>query len=569
MTRSKLLVGVVALAACVFAGVRWWDGAGGPPQESTLALVASLRSEPARYNRLVENSTAADLLSLLTDDRLLRVNRATDRLEPALAESWTSSTDGLTHTLTLREGLRFSDGSPMTSADVMFTVSALYDARVNSALASALKVAGQPLAFAAPDERTVTITLPSAFAPGLRLLADLPILPRHKLEAALGNGTLRDAWRPGMPLSDRVGLGPFTLAEHVAGQRMVFTRNPHYWRHDEDGTALPYLDRLDVLIIPDQNTEALRLAAGEIDLMSNGDIRPDDYATLKQAAGEGRLRLIEAGIGLDPDFLWFNLSPKGRLPWLHDRRVRQAISYAVDRQAIADTVYLGAAVPIHGPVSPGNRTWFSDDAPKYPHDPARARDLLAAAGFSDTNGDGTLDDGRGVPARFSILTQEGHTLRERTATMIQEQLRKVGIAVDIATTDVKSIPQRWAAGDYDAIYFGVSASSTDPALNQQLWLSSGPFHFWNPGQATPATEWEARIDDLVRRQAASSSTEERQRLFAEVQRIMGEEVPSIYFVAPRITVAISGRVGNPMPVPQPPQLLWSADTLSVAPGDRE
>lgn len=564
MTRPlKLGLGALVIAALIVAGLRWWPGAG-DHRTSPRALVASLRSEPTFYNRLLESTAATDLLSLLTDDRLLRVNRATDELEPALAEGWTSSPDGLTHTLRLRSGARFSDGTPMTSADVLFTARVLYDPAVNSALASAMKIAGQPLAFAAPDERTITVSLPSAFAPGLRLVAHLPILPRHKLESALAGGTLREAWRPGMSLSDRVGLGPFTLVEHVAGQRMVFSRNPHYWRHDEDGTRLPYLDRLTVLIIPDQNTEALRMEAGEIDLMSNGDIRPDDYATFKRAADAGRLRLVDAGVGLDPDFLWFNLSQKSRIPWLHDRRVRQAISYAVNRQALADTVYLGAAVPIHGPVSPGNRTWFSESAPRYPHDPARARELLASAGLSDGNGDGVLDDRRGKPVRLAIVTQKGHTLRERTAAVIQEHLRLVGIAVDIAAIDVKSIPQRWMAGDYDAIYFGIQSGSTDPALNREFWLSAGPFHFWNPGQQTPATDWEARIDDLIRRQAAEMSLAERQRLFAEVQQIIGEEVPSIYFVAPRVTLAISPRVGNPAPVLQIPQLLWSADTLSVA-----
>lgn len=564
MTRPlKLALGALVIAAIAIVGLRWFGGSGQPASTAS-ALVASLRSEPARYNLLFESSAAADLLSLLSDDRLVRVNRLTDQLEPGLAEAWTPSDDGLTYTLRLRPDVRFSDGTPMSSADVLFTARVLYDPAVNSDLASAMMIAGKPLTFSAPDARTVTVTLPSVFVPGLRLVAHLPILPRHKLEAAFADGTIRDAWRAGMQLSDRVGLGPFTLVEHVAGQRMVFARNPHYWRHDDDGTQLPYLDRLTVLIIPDQNTEALRMAAGEIDLMSNGDIRPDDYATFKRAADDDRLRLLDVGVGLDPDFLWFNLTPNGGAAWLHDRSVRQAISYAVDRQALADTVYLGAAVPIHGPVSPGNQTWFSESAPRYPHDPARARELLRSAGFSDKDGDGMFDDERGAPLRFSIITQKGHTLRERSVAVIQAHLREVGIGVDIAALDPASIPGRWMAGDYEAIYWGVQSGSTDPALNRQFWLSSGPFHFWNPGQTTPATSWEARIDDLMQRQAATASFDERKRLFAEVQRIIGEEVPSIYFVAPRVTLAISPRVENPTPVLQIPQLLWSAETLAVA-----
>jgi peptide/nickel transport system substrate-binding protein len=161
------------------------------------------------------------------------------------------------------------------------------------------------------------------------------------------------------------------------------------------------------------------------------------------------------------------------------------------------------------------------------------------------------------------MTQKGNTLRERSTAVIQEHLRQVGIAVDIAAMERGAIIKRWSTRDYDSIYFGVQASATDPALNPDFWLSSGAFHFWNPAQKTPATEWEARVDDLMRRQASAATRQERQQLFAEVQRIFGEELPAIYFVAPRVTIAVSPRVGNPTPVLQTPQLLWSADTLSV------
>ena len=197
----------------------------------------------------------------------------------------------------------------MTSADVLFSFRAAYDPRVASPLASALAVHGKPLDVTAPDARTVVVRFPEPFAPGLRLLDSLPIVPRHKLEAALDAGQFQTAWVPSKPLTDVVGLGPFTLAEHVAGQRLVFARNPHYFRRDAGGVQLPYLDRLTLAVVPDQNTEALRLEASEIDLMSNGDIRPQDYAAFKRLADEGRLRMIEVSVALDPDFLSFNLRP--------------------------------------------------------------------------------------------------------------------------------------------------------------------------------------------------------------------------------------------------------------------
>ncbi len=360
-------------------------------------------------------------------------------------------------------------------------------------------------------------------------------------------------------------LGPFVLEEHVTGQRMVFGRNPHYWRRDASGTQLPYLDRITVLVVPDQNTEALRLGAGEIDMMSNGDMRPEDYAGFKRAEAEGKLLLHDAGIATDPNMLWFNLTPaaRARLPWFHDARVRQAISHAVNRQAIVDTVYLGAAVPIHGPVSPANRNWYSATAPQYAHDPKRATELLTAAGLTDRNGDGTLEDQAGRPLRFSILTQKGNTLRERTTSLIQAHLKEVGLTVDIVTLDNRSLGAKIGDGDYDVIYYGTQASSLDPALNLEFWMSSGAFHVWNPRQASPATTWEAEIDGLMHRQAAASSLTERQQLFAQVQQIIGEQVPVIYFVAPRVTIAVGRRVRNVTPVAQIPQVLWNAEMLAI------
>jgi peptide/nickel transport system substrate-binding protein len=527
-------------------------------------IVASLRSEPPRYNRYVDREAAAETLSLLTHGTLARVNRATDELEPWLAESWTSEPDGLTHTVKLRRGVRFSDGAPFTSADVVFSFRALYDEDVHSSLATALSAGGKPLEVSAPDAHTVVVRFPVPFAPGLRLLDRLPILPRHKLEAALNERRFADAWKVGTPLGEIAGLGPFVLSEHVSGLRLVFTRNPHYWRKDAAGVPLPYLDRITLLLIPDQNAEALRVESGEVDLMVNGDIRPEDYAAFKRAAGQGRLQLVDVGTGLDPNMLWFNLSPSraAAKPWLHQRAFRQAVSYAADRQAIVNAAFLGEGVPVHGPISPGNRTWYSDAIPKYDHDPAKAQELLASIGLIDRNGDGVLEDDRGGPVRFSLLTQRGH-IRERIASMLQEQLRQAGMVVDVVGLDPQSIQRRVGAGDYDSVYFGFQSSSTDPALNAEFWLSSGVYHIWNPEQRTPATEWERRVDDLVRQHIEQRDVTERKRLIAEAQRILGEELPAIFFVAPKVVLAVSTRVTNTTPALLTPQLLWAADTLAV------
>jgi peptide/nickel transport system substrate-binding protein len=570
-TTFRNLSTALLLAALGFGGCRSPEPVPATSSTTTPArggeLVASIRSDPPTYSRHVGNSAATDLVSLLTQARLVRVNRASDELEPWLAESWSLASDGLSYTVVLREGLRFSDSQPLTSDDVEFSFRAAYDPKVGGPLASALKVNGKPLEVSKVDGRTIVIRFPEPFAPGLRLLDSLPILPKHKLAAVLASGAFAKAWSAATPVSDVVGLGPFVLTEHVAGQRLVFARNPHYFRSDPRGVQLPYLDKLTLVVIPDQNAEALRLEAAEVDLMSNGDIRPQDHAAFKRLADQGRLRMTEVSVGLDPDFLSFNLRPARladrRASWIGRKEFRQAVSCGVDRQAIIDTAYLGAATPIYGPITSGNRRWHSADAPNCPLDRNKARTLLAAAGLTDRNGDGLLEDASNTPARFSIITQAGH-LRERVSSVIQDQLRQLGIGVDIVSLDPGGIFARWQKGDYDAIYFGLQASSTDPALNPDFWFSAGPYHFWNPLQAAPATPWERRIDELMREQATALDLGRRQRAFAEVQRIFGDELPSIYFVATRITLATTPRVSNATPAPQVPQLLWSADTLAAA-----
>lgn len=532
------------------------------------SLIASVRSDPQSYNRLGgtgSTSAATELLTLLTQARLVRVDRTTDRLEPWLAERWEASADGLTYTLHLRRGLRFSDGAPFSADDVLFSFAAVYDESVGSSLAETLQIEGRRLAVAAPDADTVVVTFPSPSGAGLRLLENLPILPRHRLEPALKGGTFGEAWTPAQPLSRLAGLGPFVLKEHVAGQRLVFERNPYYFRQDDRGVRLPYLDRLTLLVVPDQSAEALKLQSGETDLLASATLRPQDLSTFTRLAEQGTVRMIDIGLGLDPDSLWFNLSPKSDPDgaW-HATAFRQAVSLAIDRQAIADTVYLGAAAPIAGPTSPGNRTWFAADLPPPAHDPARARALLAGLGYRDGNGDGLLEDRQRREVGFALLAQHGH-LRGRVAAMVQEQLRQVGIAVHIVSLETKAMQRAIMDGAYEAAYYGIEASSPDPGMNQDFWLSSGSMHFWNPLQPRPATAWEARINALMHEQATSTALEARQHAFAEVQRIMIEQAPAIYLVAPRVITAVSRRVGHVTPAPQSPQLLWSADTLSARP----
>ncbi len=574
--------GVVIMGVLFLAMVAWWRGCppeGGAPLRSGVTesanevherggqIVASLRAEPRSFNRLVSSDQTTDTLATLMQGRLVRVNRSTFELEPWLAERWESSSDGRTHTLHIRPGVVWSDGTPFTSADVLFSLKAVYDPTVKSPVASSLMVGGQPIAATAPDDATVVLTYAVPAGPGLRLLDMLPILPRHKLESALSSGTLAQTWGTATPPADIVGTGPFLLREYHPGQRLVFERNPRYWRKAANGDSLPYIDRLVLELVPDQNAELLRLQSGATDL-THSELRSDDYIPVRRAEEAGTLTMIELGVGPDADAFWFCLKPEKkardpRFAFVNRREFRQAISHAVDREEFAQTVFLGEAVPIWGPITPGNRLWFSPNVPRYPFDRARARELLGSIGLEDRNGNGVVEDKAGTEARFTVITQQGLGYYERGTTVLREYAAAVGVALDIVPLEFSAMVARLLACDYDAIYMRPLATDLDPAGNLDYWLSSGSAHLWNMQQTTPATEWEKQIDTLMREQATTLDRARRQQIFAEVQKVLAENVPVLYFASPRLYYAHSSRVRGIVPSITRPPVLWNADSFSV------
>lgn len=578
--QPRALLSVLLLGLIAFMGWRWWSDQQ-PADELGTEIVfsdastrggivtSSLRSEPRSFNRWVDRNFPTDLISHLTQAKLIRVNRATQEVEAALAESWTASPDNLTFTITLREAA-WSDGTPFTSADVLFTFQAIYDPKVNSVFTGALQVNGQPLVATAPDARTVVIRYPAPFGPGIALLDNLIIAPKHKLAAALAAGTFAQAWGVATPVNEMVSLGPFVLSRYEPGQRLTFDRHPQYWKKDAAGVALPYLDQVVLEVVPDQEAELVRLRSGQIDMLQQ-QVRPEDVATLRPLVDEGKLKLLELGVGTDPDLFFFNLRPRQwakdpRGSWMSRREFRQAISHAVDREAFANTVYLGAGVPIWGPVTPGNQKWFSPNVPRYGFSVDKAKALLTGLGLANRDQDEWLEDDKGTEARFTVLTFRGNSSLERSSAVLRDDLRQVGIAVDVVALEQGALIERMLKGDFDAIFFVLTLTSLDPAMSPDFWLSSGSGHVWNIGQATPATEWEKQIDDLIHTMMATSDQAARKQAFDQVQKIFAEHLPAIYFVAPRMYIGVSSRVGSLTPTILRPQLLWAADAITVRSG---
>ena len=530
----------------------------GPSIAPAPALVASLRTEPRSFNRYLARDLTTEVITFLTQSPLVKVDRITQQLVPELAESWQLLPDQITYRVKLRTGVRFSDGEPFSADDVLFSFRAMY--APGSVLINRLSVMGQPLVAQAEDPATVTIRFPTPYGPGLRILDGVPMLPRHRLEASPADGTFRSHWGPATPPSELAGTGPFVLRSYVPGQRLTFDRNPHDWRSAQTRPA----NRLVLEVMADQDAEAVALQSGRIDF-TQSEIRPSDYAALKRDEGEGRVALTDLGVGLDGDMLWFNLTPRAadaKRRWLQQAEFRRAVSHAIDRTAFVNTVFLGAGAPAYSIVSPGNTTWHVA-TPEAGFDPATTNQILDRLGLVDRDNGSFRHDANGSPATFTLLTQSGNTALERGAAFIRTALQAVGIEVNVVPLEVNALVARFTKGDYDAVYFRLLTTDTDPSLNLDFWLSSGSAHVWNAEQRTPAAEWEKQTDGLIRQMTVTTDQDRRHVLFADVQLIWARELPALCFAFPRVWVAVNTRVRGATPALARPTVLWNSAALAV------
>ena len=565
--RARTTVLAVAAVAVVvaMAGIATRYSPGPGARASTLpadTVVASVRAEPRSFNRYMARDLTSTVVTYLLHSGLVRINRVTDQLEPELADRWELLADQRTYRVHLRDDVVFSDGTPFTAEDVTFSFRAIYDPRAATVVADSLLVGDQPLTVSSADAHTVLIQFPARFGPGLRLLDGIPIFPRHKLEAALLAGTFQSAWDPSTPPAEIVGLGPFTLKDYLPGQRLVFESNPTYFRRGNDSRLL-YAKRLVLEVLRDQDAEAVALETASIDF-TQSELRPMDIAPITRPAVADRVAVTDLGVGIDGDLFWINLgearTQDRRARWLQHVDFRRAIAHAVDRDRFVNNVFLGAAVPGYGVISPGNRQWYAE-SPSPHFDLTAARALLASLRLSER--DGQRYDLDGDQVRFTILTQQGNTSLERGAAAIRDSLAALGIQVDVVGVEPGALVQRLMNGDYDAAYFRLLTTDTDPALNPDFWRSSGSAHVWNVAQRAPSTDWEREIDSLMDDLSGKLDPQTRHAAFAKIQQIMGREVPAMCFAFPRLSFAMSRRLAGATPAPFSPPVLWNPAVVGI------
>jgi peptide/nickel transport system substrate-binding protein len=533
-------------------------------------IVIALRSEPKTLNPLIAvDGTTREVISAMQAD-LVHINRATQLTEPALAKSWKVSPDGLEYTLTVRQGLKFSDGHPVDIEDVLFTFRVYLDEAVHATQRDLLIVGGKPIAVHRVDSQTVVFTLAKPYGVGERLFDGLMILPRHLLETAYKEGKLAQSGALATPANQWAGLGAFRLKEYVAGQRLVLERNPFYWKTDEQGARLPYLDEIIFLFVPSADAQVLRFQSGETDMISR--LGAENYSVLSRQARD--YTMADAGPGLEYNFLFFNLNEPGekapaemarKQSWFRSEKFRQAVSAAVDREAIVRLVYQGRGAALWGPVTPGNPRWVNAAVGRPGRSLDKSRQLLTEAGFrwmSGQNGEPTLVDAGGQPVEFSIITSASNADRAKMAALIEDDLKQLGMRVQVVPLELRSLIDRVTnTKEYDACVLGIASFDTDPNSDLNVWLSSGGMHLWNPSQKHPATDWEAELDRLMEQQLTSTSAAQRKKLYDRVQEILAERQPMIFLASPDILAGAKKSIGNFRPVVLEPYALWNVEQL--------
>jgi len=504
-----------------------------------------LRTEPKTFDPLKVEDESSAAVRYLTGGVLVRVNRQTQELEPELAQSWKVSKDGRQITFRLRSGISFSDGTGFSAGDVAYTMQQLMDPALHSPTGDAFRSGAGNVETKVISPTQISITFPAPVAGLDRLFDQVAILSERssKKEMAV--------------------LGPFMVADYKPGATLLLNRNPNYWKTDEQGRKLPYLDSIRLDIQPNRDVEMLRFKRGELDLINALDSEYFD----KLASTSPQL-VHDAGPSLDSEQLWFNEVGRAPIPgykknWFRSANFRRAISEAINREDLSRIVYHGHAQPAVGPFSPANKFWFNSKLKPQTYSPDAALKTLQADGFRMENG--ALKDKDGNEVVFSIITNAGSKTRERMAVLIQDDLQKIGIHVNVVTLDFPSLIERMTQSfDYEAILLGLTNVDLDPNGEMNVWLSSSENHQWNPQQKTPETSWEAEIDRLMRAQASSTDANKRKEAFDRVQEIVVEQEPFIFLINKNALSAVSTTVHGAAPVILSPQTFWNAERFTVA-----
>ncbi|MEZ7843589.1 MAG: ABC transporter substrate-binding protein [Opitutales bacterium] len=556
-------------------------------------IVETLAGDLATVNPLVNETMAGSAVIGRILDGLITLDPHTGDVIPNLAKSWEISADNLQYTFHLRRGIHWSDGQRFTADDVLFTWGCFFAKqldvdsgepvldengrvkyRYSSRSTFGQLINGQEPLVEKLDDYTVRFTTPEVYAPFLLFGGGEEILPKHVLQVSFDDGTLMDQWSVETAINEPwkiVGLNMYVLESYRPGERIVFAKNPNYWKVNTKGQRLPYVARVITKIVQDQNSSNVAFAQGLTDFESIG---PDNVAWVKRGEERFDYTVLDMGPSSQTNFIWFNLNPGKdadgvayvepyKFEWFSDKRFRQAVSHGINREGIVRGVYFDRADILHGYVSPKRKLWYNDAIRKYAYSPQTSRELFAEMGF--TFEAGQLKDPLGNSIEFSLMTNSSSGLRVEMATVFKENMAALGIDVELQFLDFNTIINKTSDSfTYEACMLGLGGGAPDPYAGKDILMSGGRLHQWYPQQVEPATEWEARIDALMLEIGRHTDVEVRKKYFFEVQEILAEQQPLIFLVSPKDFVGYRNRWQNVDPTPLG-GVTWNEESLWAEP----
>lgn len=509
-------------------------------------------SLPKTFNNMVASETSTtdvteNLMAGLTD-----VSPSTGRVVPALAKDWDISEDKKTYTFHLREGLKFSDGEPLTADDVMFTFKELlYNEKVEADMRDLLTIEGELPEIKKIDETTVQFKTPTVFGPFVRTVGGVMIYPEHKFDDISGQ-KFNSAW--GQSVADEnpeeiVGAGPFRLKEYVPEQKVTLERNPYYYKRGPNGVQLPYLDEYTVLKVEDTDTQALKFKSHETDVYAPAASKVP--MLLKNEEKEGWNVMVKQGPRGAPsgtEFLTLNwdTEKEALAKVFREKKFRRAVSHAVDRPSIIENVFNGLAVTQDSPMSKLSPYYNEEAGEVFPeeYNLDKARSMLDELGLTDKDDDGVRELPNGDDLSFVIKTNKGAQQRVDIGNTIAADLREIGMDVKMNPIQFNSLVQQLMGGSYEAVIIGLVGDPIAPNSGNNVWTSDGSLHMWHLNASENPVEWEKRVDELFNQGLKHVGIENRRPYYDEWQMIAAEQVPVIYTAGQVYLYATENNVKN-------------------------
>lgn len=529
-------------------------------------VVQSVLSDPKTFNPAL--SQESPNIFGLTLEGLVTENGLTGEIEPALAKSWEISPDKQRIVFNLREGLKWSDGAPLTADDVVFTYNDIY---MNEAIPTdardVLRI-GESRALPKVrklDDLRIEFTTPEPFAPFLRTTG-LSILPAHALQESVkakdqnGKPQFLNIWGIDTPADKIIVNGPYKLENYATSERIIFRRNPNYWRKDAQGNPQPYIERVIWQIVENTDTSLLQFRSGGLDSVG---VSPDYFSLLKQEEKRSKFNIYNGGPASGTIFISFNLnkgSRKGsplvdpiKSRWFNNVKFRQAVAYAIDRQRMINNIFRGLGDLQNSPLSVQSPYYLSpkEGLKVYDFNLEKAKNLLREAGFK-YNSQGQLFDAEGNRVRFTLITNAGNKIREAMGSQVKQDLAEIGIQVDFNPIAFSLLVDKLSTTyEWECYLLGLTGG-VEPNDGANVVSPEGQLHSFNqkppqgqpPIQGREVYDWEQKIGDLYIQAARELDEAKRKAIYAETQQIAQEYLPCIYLVNSLAMTAVRDRVSG-------------------------